>query len=163
MKFNIIITLIFLTIFMSCKTMNSGKSDKLKNPQVIRTDFTDNFKWDNICKQIVKPDSEFGFQAYVEFIDNENFKDKTVADLKKELNDSSYKHHFFFIVDSVSLNNREMPILCVSRDHRDSIDRFRVIPEEMWIIENNLSTLNVFFEELLYSVDEEGVHRVKMK
>jgi len=108
---------------------------------------------------IVKPDSEYGYQAHTEFIDDVSFRSATVEHLKVALDSSSYDHSYFFVVDSICVASSERPILCVSRDHQDTTDRFRVIPREMWIIENNLSTANLLFHEFLYSVDETGTHR----
>lgn len=161
MKFKIPTSIYIILIFTSCKT-NSISTTK-NDPKVIRTFFSSDKDWSDISKQIIEPDKKYGFRAYVEFVSNKRNDNKNINDLKEEYAKTNYHYQFFFVVDSLTLNHKEKPILCVSIDPRDSIDRFRVIPEEMWIIENNLSIANISFEELILSVDNEGIHRANMK
>ncbi len=63
-----------------------------------------------------------------------------------------------FVVDHVSLTDAEHPILVL--DLGDEPGRaFRVVPREMWGIENNLSIANLSFFEYADSVDADGVFR----
>ena len=77
--------------------------------------------------------------------------------------DSTYEHLFFFVVDSMSINNDEKPILCIQKNRKTVKDRFRVLPNEMWVVESNLSTGNLLFEEFFNSVDADGVYRTEIE
>jgi hypothetical protein len=58
----------------------------------------------------------------------------------------------------VSLTHPEHPILVV--DLFDEPGRtFRVVPSEMWSVENNLSIANMGFEDFVGAVDRDGVFR----
>jgi hypothetical protein len=65
---------------------------------------------------------------------------------------------FVFLVDRVTLTDPEQPVLVV--DLYDEPGRsFRVIPREMWGVENNLSLANMGYEEFADSVDADRVFR----
>ena len=65
---------------------------------------------------------------------------------------------FMFIDDRIVLSHSEHPILVV--DLYDEPGRtFRVIPSEMWSIENNLSIANMEFHEFADNVDRDGIFR----
>jgi len=63
-----------------------------------------------------------------------------------------------FMIDHIALSQPDYPILVV--DLYTELGRtFRVIPAEMWGIENNLSIANMDFEEFADAVDSDGVFR----
>jgi len=134
-------------------------TSKKYDPKLFRTDYSDNHVWSKLCVKILKPNKEHGFLAHVELVSSPKYKAKSVDTLKQEVLHQSYNHLFFFVVDSLTINHRENPILCISLDSSDPVDRFRVTPENMWIVENNLSTSNLIFEEFLHSLDNEGIYR----
>ena len=69
-----------------------------------------------------------------------------------------YSHSFISIADQIALSHPENPILVV--DLYDEPGRaFRVIPSEMWGVENNLSLANMSFSEFADAVDPDGVFR----
>ena len=124
------------------------------NSPVLRTDFSDESRWNSLCSEILQPNAD-GFRAYVEFINDPEFDNLTVDQL------ASIKPRdlrFVFIVDKEAISNPEHPVLVV--DLADEPGRsFRVIPSEMWGVENNLSLANMDFEEFANAVDEDGVFR----
>ena len=62
-------------------------------------------------------------------------------------------HLFIFIVDQTTFQHPEHPILVV--DLHDELGRtFRVIPSEMWSVENNLSLANN-----ADNVEQDGIFR----
>ena len=164
------ITLIILIVInmMSCSSLdNSSKEKHLKgvrkseNPFVIRTDFSDDNLWKKLCSEIEKPDKKYGFKPYLDYEDNRKYRNSDPDYLKEVIrNNTLYPSLFFFVVDSLSLYSKEKLILCVSIDEDDkSNDRFRVVPGEMWVVENNLSTANLLFKEMFVSVDSTGIFR----
>lgn len=60
--------------------------------------------------------------------------------------------------DTKTLTDPELPIIAV--DLSEEIGQtFRVIPSEMWSVENNLSICNMGFEEFKESIDQDGIFR----
>jgi hypothetical protein len=126
-----------------------------KNALVLRTDFSDDAAWESIRAAIQKPSG--GFRAYVDFVSEPAYKDLTVETLVS-LVPARSNHTFIFIVDQLTLVNPEHPILVV--DLFDERGRaFRVIPSEMWGVENNLSIANMDFAEFADAVGSDGVFR----
>jgi len=130
---------------------------RTKNAAVIRTDFSDERAWESICEAIVRPDPEEGFQAYVEFISDPEYAGLTVDQLLS-LNPRASGHRFLFMVDRVSLTDPEQPVLVVNLSGEPG-RTFRVIPPEIWGVENNLSIANMGFEEFADSADSDGTFR----
>jgi len=63
-----------------------------------------------------------------------------------------------FVVDRASLADVEHPVLVL--DLADEPGRiFRVVPREMWSVENNLSIANMDWLDFADSVDADGVFR----
>jgi hypothetical protein len=124
---------------------------------VLRTDFSDEKTWKSICKSIKTPEPENGFLPNVEFHSDKKYEGLKTNQLLSLLPDD-YEHPILFIVDDQSMSNREHSILCI-----DLIDEpgkhFRVIPSEVWGVENNLSEANMDFIDFADSVDKDGVFR----
>ena len=126
-----------------------------KNSLVLRTDFSNTARWDFICAAIRQPVGEF--QAYVDFISDPEYNGLTTQQILS-LIPKGFKHSFIFIVDQITLSHPEHPIIVMDLYHE--IGRtFRVIPSEMWSIENNLSLANMDFAEFAESVDRDGIFR----
>lgn len=126
-----------------------------KNSLVLRTDFSDAAGWNFIYAAIREPVGEF--QAYVDFVSDPEYDGLTTEQVLS-LIPKGFKNSFMFIVDQTSLSHGEHPIIVV--DLYDQVGRtFRVIPSEMWSIENNLSLANMDFAEFADSVDQDGIFR----
>jgi hypothetical protein len=122
---------------------------------VLRTDFTDDVAWESICAAIRKPVGDF--RAYVDFVSDPEFEGVTADRLVSLVPKYPYRS-FAFIVDKVALTHSEHPALAV--DLRVEPGRaFRVIPAEMWSVENNLSLANMGFAEFADAVGSDGVFR----
>jgi hypothetical protein len=106
---------------------------KTEDSLVVRTDFTDDHAWESICAAIRGPVGEF--RAYVDFVSNREYEGIGTEQLCSLISQGS--HTFIFIVDRIALSYLDNPILVV--DLCDEPGRtFRVIPSEMWSVENNL-------------------------
>ena len=128
---------------------------KTDNALLLRTDFSDDAAWAALCEAVQQP-SEDGFTAYVDCISDPAYSELTVEQLVKlaPKGDPS----FAFIADHTTFTNPEQPVLVV--DLNDEPGRtFRVIPREMWSVENNLSIANMDYSEFADSVDPDGVFR----
>ena len=122
---------------------------------VLRTDFTDDVAWESICAAIRKPVGDF--RAYVDFVSDPEFEGVTADRLVSLVPKYPYRS-FAFIVDKVALTHPEHPALAVDLQVEPG-RAFRVIPSEMWSVENNLSLANMGFEEFADAVGSDGVFR----
>jgi hypothetical protein len=126
-----------------------------QNSLVVRTDFSNEPAWQSICLDIQQPVGEF--QAYVDFLSDLEYDGLTVKQLASlVLQDSD--HSFIFIVDQIALSHPERPILVVDLDD-EPMRTFRVIPAQMWSVENNLSIANMDFSDFADAVDQDGIFR----
>jgi hypothetical protein len=131
------------------------KIPKTMNSLVLRTDFSDDSAWESICAAIQRPVGEF--RAYVEFLSDTEY-DGLPAERLIDLVTKGFDQNFMFIVDKIALSHPDHPILVVDLYHEPG-RTFRVIPPEMWGVENNLSIANMDFFEFADAVDEDGVFR----
>jgi hypothetical protein len=123
---------------------------------VLRTDLSDDNAWDAVCVAIQET-NEDGFKAYVDCISDPAYVGLTPEQLVA-LTPKDDNRSFAFLVDRVTLTNPERPVLVV--DLYDEPGRsFRVIPREIWGVENNLSLANMGFDEFADDVDPDGVFR----
>ena len=127
-----------------------------ENSLLLRTDFSDDAAWAALC-DAAQAQSEEGFQARLECISDRAYDGLTIdqlAALARTNDDLGY----IFLADRVALTNPEQPILVV--DLYDEPGRtFRVIPRELWGVENNLSLANMDYSDFADNVDADGVFR----
>ena len=142
------------------------------NALVLRIDFSDDASWEALCAAIrepvgVKAYVDVGeskahvdvgeFKAYVDFVSDPEYNGMMVEELLSLVPPIS-NHWFFFIVDQLALSHPEHPILVVDLGTEPG-RTFRVIPSEMWAVENNLSIANMDFAEFADSTDQDGIFR----
>lgn len=129
---------------------------KSDNSLLLRTDFSDDAAWENLCKAVQQM-SEEGFQARFDFINDREYDQLTVEQLLT-LTPKVNGHTFVCIADRSTLTDPEQPVLVV--DLNDTLGRvFRVIPSEIWGVENNLSIANMDYYEFADNCDPDGVFR----
>ena len=126
-----------------------------ENTLVIRTDFSSDAAWERVCRAIRTPSPDYGFLANVDFIDDKRYDGATVEALLAEAPESQT---FFFVVDQMTLTHPEQPILTVWY-YDAPFQKLRVIPSELWGVENNLSLANMDFEEFAESAGPDGIFR----
>ena len=63
-----------------------------------------------------------------------------------------------FVVDSTTMAHEEHPVAVLDLWHQPG-RTFRVIPSQMWSVENNLSISNMDFFEFADAVDDDGIFR----
>lgn len=124
---------------------------------VLRTDFSNEAAWHLICaamQESVEGYDGADFRAYVECISDRDYEGLTL----EQLIPLAANHFFMFVVDLTSLTHPERPILVV--DLHDELGRtFRVIPAEVYCVQNNLSVWNMGFCEFADNVDPDGIFR----
>lgn len=122
---------------------------------VVRTDFSDDAAWEEVRRAIDAPVGNF--QAYVRFVDDAAYSDLTAEELTGLVPEHSCVTELY-VVDVLTIADPEHPVLVI--DVCDEPGRsFRVIPSEMWCVENNLSVANMDWEDFAESLDEDGVFR----
>jgi hypothetical protein len=124
---------------------------------VLRTDFSDDAAWIAICYAVQAPQGPLRFRANVDLVSDRDYEGATFAQLvplATEIADRT----FIFVVDHTAVTHVERPVavLDVSIEPGRS---FRVVPSEMWSVENNLSIGNMDFDEFAEAVDADGIFR----
>ncbi|RIJ69739.1 hypothetical protein D1871_21485 [Nakamurella silvestris] len=131
---------------------------------MVRTDFSDDRAWKKVCSEASAPvfddpaaTEEEPFYAMLDCVDDKRYQGLTVEDVVR-LAPTSPDLTFIFLVDGKTLTDPEHPIVVV--DLLDTPGRtFRVIPHEMWGVQNNLVLFNMDFVDFADSVDPDGVFR----
>ena len=148
-------------------TLGTGRvlADHLEHQSLlIRTDFSDDDAWRAVAVAAMAPipqgdGSEFA--AYLTCIDNSENDGMTVEGLLETIGEPP--PYYAFLVDAETVTNPEMPIVAVytgpDYSERPRGRAFRVIPSEMWSVENNLSIANMDFESFADSADHDGIFR----
>jgi hypothetical protein len=131
------------------------KLPETENALVLRVDFSNATAWDSICSAIRELVSEF--RAYVDCVSDPVFEGMSVEQLLA-MNASSSFRSYMFVVDQITLSHPEHPILVLDLFEEPG-RTFRVIPSEMWGVENNLSIANMDFAEFADATDPDGIFR----
>ena len=126
-----------------------------RNTLALRTDFSNETAWKSLCADILSPDREF--TANVDFVSDPNYDGLGADQLPSRLSKDSTLT-FAFIIDRLTLSHSDHPIVVVDLHHNPG-RTFRVIPSELWSVENNLSIANMDFDEFAGAVDQEGIFR----
>ena len=128
-----------------------------ENALILRTDFSDQVAWEEICEIIREPVGDFHFLAYVDFLEDREYANITKNQLL-ELIPLNYNHSFIIVADETAISGRDHPLLVIDLYERSGRE-FRAIPSQVQSIENNLSIANMDFEEFANCVDEDGIFR----
>lgn len=122
---------------------------------LIRTDFSSDEAWQRVivAASTASPD---GFRANLQMIDDHRFAGADPATLAKAV-DEKNDHVLLVIADTSTMTGPEMSLLCI--DPIPPGGQFRVVPEQLWGVENNVSLANMDFSEFANAVDTDGVFR----
>ena len=131
---------------------------------LIRTDFTDDALWRETAVAAGAPvptEYDVDFQAAITCIDHPDNDGLTVPKLLELI--GSDPPYYVFLADHETIVNPEHPIVAVDTGPegpgRNRGQTIRVIPEQMWSIENNLSLANMSFGDFVRTTDPDGVYR----
>ena len=128
-----------------------------ENPLILRTDFSNQGAWEEICKTILEPVGPFRFRANVQFIDEIEYSGLT-KDQVMGLIPKNYNHTFIIMADQTATSSPDHTLLVIDL-FENSGRVFRTLPSLVQSIENNLSIANMDFEEFAEAVDEAGIFR----
>ena len=93
----------------------------------------------------------------MDFVSDPDYESLTAERLLTLLSEESFRT-FVFLIDRTALTHPDHPILVVDL-YTEPGRTFRVVPAEMWSVENNLSIANMDFEKFADNVDGDGVFR----
>lgn len=127
---------------------------------LVRTNFNDDAAWHDVCAAATAPVDAGGgdtFTAAVECVSDPRFDGLTVDQLLS-FTPKGFEPSFVFLVDAETIGHDEHPIVVVDL-HQEYGRTFRVVPSEMWSVENNLSLANMDFSEFADAVDSDGLFR----
>ena len=125
---------------------------KTEEALILRTDFSDEDAWQQLCTAIEAPVGQF--RAYVDFVSDKNFEGLTTEQILK-LAQAGTGRSFLFVVDKRSITDPQHPILVLDLLVEPG-RQFRVIPKAMWEVENNLSIANADFADFANDADASG-------
>lgn len=128
-----------------------------ENALVLRTDFSDQAAWVEICGELRKPVGTLHFLAYLDYLNDMEF----AGIAKKQLLDllpPGYNHSFIIVADEKAMTHPEHPLLIIDLSKK-SAREFRAIPSQIQAIQNNLSIANMDFKEFLDVADQDGIFR----
>jgi len=128
----------------------------VKNPPFIRTDFSDEKAWRELLAA-VRVESEDGFLANISVVDYPLFDGIAADDLAQSVEKREPHHAVMFIADQLTLTHADRPILCIPPSQPQKA--FRVIPSQLWGVENNLTLANMDWEDFSGCVDADGIFR----
>jgi len=124
---------------------------------LVRTDLSDPEAWNQIMRLISEPEEEYGFQARVSFLSDAAYEGCTPEELLEAGRRGPYRSFLFFVDrDTFASPEHHVGVLDLQTEPGRV---FRVVPSEMWSVENNLSLANMDFAEFADSVDSDGVFR----
>ncbi len=137
------------------------------NSPVLRTDFSNDSKWNEICAAFVKPSVPDGFIAYVSHIEVRAFDGLSLPQLLAFI-PNDYEHQFVIVVDENAIKEKENAVLVVNLERNEEDgeeseskfgDAFRAMPREIQCVENNLSVGNMDFFDFKSALGADGVFR----
>ena len=125
-------------------------------PPVVRTDFGDDAAWAALAEAVATPSGE-GFLANGVLVDDRAFDGLGTDDVLAAL-PAGANLAVLFIADAVTLTRPDRPLLVV-RLLGSRGQTFRVVPEQLWSVENNLSLANLSWSDFERVLDGEGIYR----
>ena len=126
------------------------------NPPAVRTEFSDDRSWENVWARIQEPSGD-GFVANLHVVNDPAYDGLSAEQLPSILQQQS-DWPFVVLIDKTALSHQEHPVLVV--DLLDEPGRtVRVVPSQLWAVENNLSIANMGFAEFADAAGPDGIFR----
>lgn len=143
----------------SAKEVRVKPLPRVNDALLLRTDFSDDAAWVSLCEAVQQP-NEAGFKANVACISDVAYEALAVGELvaRAPKGDQCGHHAVAFVADAQTFSDVERPMLVVNLNDQPG-RTFRVIPREMWSVENNLSIANMDYDDFAEHTDADGVFR----
>jgi len=107
-----------------------------------------------VCSALQAPQGKF--RAYVYIVSDRDYNGIALPQLVPLA--MSAQRTLMFVVDSITITHEEHPVAVLDLWVQPG-RMFRVIPSQMWSVENNLSLSNVDFFEFADAADDDGIFR----
>ena len=108
-------------------------------------------KWQKLCEDSLH-ENELGFRADLRFVEEPRFLGTDEVALREAF---PYPEAVvIFAVDDLTLSQEGRPVLCI--DPEGQAPSFRADFDEIWQVDNNLSTGNLLFDEIVDECVEQG-------
>jgi hypothetical protein len=120
---------------------------------LIRTDFSDQAAWQALHTAVTTP-NEDDFLPILHIVDDPAYRDLT----SEQVVSLAPACQLLILADKTAVTASGMPLLVIRPGEPDG-DELRVVAEELWSIENNISLANMDWEEFVNAADEDGVFR----
>lgn len=131
------------------------------NSSLIRTVFDDDGAWDAIASEALAPQTADQFRANLTLVDDRSWEGMSVAELLDEIGEPPT--YYVFVVDARTVSHPEHPILAISTGGTEwdgtRGTTVRVVPSQMWSIENNLSLSSIDFVDFVDAAGPDGIYR----
>ncbi len=124
-------------------------------PLLIRTDFSNDAKWESIVNKINSPAN--GYEPVITYINDKRYEGLAIEQLPHFELDQE-EHDFIFLVDGETISHNEGAILCIDLAENFG-SHFRVIPSCISEVSNNLFITNCDFEDFQNITESDGVYR----
>ncbi|GAA1965522.1 DUF6924 domain-containing protein [Kitasatospora viridis] len=122
---------------------------------LIRTDFTDQARWDELRAVLATPTEE-GLLADVALLERPEYADLSPVQLLALLH-SPDPQRLLLLADRETFSSHELPVLVVDLLARREL---RAVASQLWSVESNLSLATMDFEEFeRAAAEEDGVFR----
>lgn len=120
---------------------------------LVRTDFSDNDAWENVC-EIIK---SWGDATPLEYVDDIEYSNASVEQIMA-LVPANEDQSAVVLADQTTFSTLENLLLVVDLEEERGRS-FRTIPNEVHPIVCNLFIANMDFSEFADAVDDDGVYR----
>lgn len=131
-------------------------------PVLVRTWFGADAEWATLLEEVRTPSQE-GFLSDVVVVDDPAFAGLDAEGLVAAQPGGAIVS---FLADETTLTRADHPILAVwvlAREDQDPDEDeqapFRVVPAELWAVENNINLANMDWDDFAGAVDDDGVLR----
>jgi hypothetical protein len=128
---------------------------------LVRTDFSDAAAWDKLVTSVRTPGGE-GFLADVTPVSDRDYAGWSWQELRDLVPRTDHGPRLLFVADLETITEPDQPIVVVALyPSTGDEDRpaFRVVPAQLWSVENNLTIGNMRWDEFADRLDEQGVFR----
>ncbi len=123
-------------------------------PYLIRVFTKNDSIWKRITNQIKTP-SKQGFIADLHIVEGGPFNTSFTKSMMTEPS-PFYNYDFIIMADSLTFTQEPHTLLCQGLFENKG-KSFRVLPQDIWKVENNLSTANMDFDEFIENCNNKGV------
>jgi hypothetical protein len=128
---------------------------------LIRTDFTNQAAWDDLCGMIRQSAPE-GLLTDMQIVDDPSYQGVTSQQILT-LVPPDCEYSYLALVDEITtasqVRTQDRTLLIIDLDDEDPGGQFRTVASELASIDANLSTANLDFHDYADGVGEDGVYR----